>query len=345
MKKLNQISKILLLLLACVSCKKESFQVTTKDVEKEETKIRATGTAIAGISNCYKNLLMANYDAITLANSIPVGFSSFTNSALSAQIDNNFSTLMSCISNSPGEEGEPQPIEPGVQGSSYGPDPAEVFSVLSQSYRYTPSGTDSYLAALVQAYDYVLAQNYVLSPHERMVAIGSAIYTIDVDDILINTGYHGAMDNRIYYIVEAIQILSGVTPITSAQYNTYIASGPSEFVQFPAARNAGWIGLKANSNNPQLWASVYPISITNSYSTVSYYSTVNDVFATSLTLDMGVPIYYSSATQKLYADSNHTTYVADGYYGLPSSGFTAFERNNYLVLIQNGVVVSAYAGE
>lgn len=139
-----------------------------------------------------------------------------------------------------------------------------------------------------------------------------------------------------------IQILAGKNPITSAQYNSTIASTSSTYVQFPAAVHGGWVALKASSNNPQLWAADYTISFsgyTSGY--LIYLINASDTFVVS-NIGLSTPAYYSSG--KLYEDNAYTNYVPDGYYRLPSM-FTQFERDNYFALIQNGVVVGTYGGD
>jgi hypothetical protein len=342
MKKLTTYLKtISVLMLLFVSCTKENLSPENgagMEALVAEKKLDIQSIKGGTVSQCYNDMAEANYSAIT-SHASDLSFSSGA-----AAIYSNYNEFVDCsMTSSPGGGGDEVP-GPGneVPYSIHGLDPAAVFLSLSQTYRGTTSNT--YLQALLDAYAYARA-NYssASTSDERMMAIGQAIYNTSASDIFINYAPTG-LDNNIYNVISAIEVLAGKTRISSSIYNTYIAPSSSAYVQFPAAFIAGWVGLKLGTTTPQLWAVAYHSISFSGYTSgyLTYHLTAADTFnGVSLFTPYTSAYYYLN---KLYQDSAHTTYVPDGFYRLPAM-FTQYEIDNFLVEIVNGEVVVPYAGE
>lgn len=297
-------------------------------------------------SSCYNSYITNTYNSLVLAGTIP--FTSLVGNALANLIQEDYNNYVNCLMTSnPGNPGgggdEEVPIDNGGDTEvNQEVDPAEILYALNNISRNFSSGQKTFLSVLKQAHNYALSQNLPLfTPEERMLALSKSIYTLGLNNVFVNTGQHGALDGDIYHLTLGIAMFAGKIKMTTDLYNYYIAESSIEYVNFAATRTIGWISLKASSSDLTLQPADYTISITSNYTSVEYYNNEADVFNFVSDLLFSTPIYYNSSNGKLYSDANHTTYVPNGFYRLPSS-FSSYERNNFLLSIQNGQVVGPY---
>jgi len=297
-------------------------------------------------SSCYNSYITDTYNSLVLAGTIP--FTSLVGNALANLIQQDYNNYVNCLMTSnPGNPGgggdEEVPIDNGGDTEvNQEVDPAEILYMLNNISRNFSSGQKTFLSVLKQAHNYALSQNLPLStPEEKMLAISKSIYVLGLNNVFVNTGQHGALDGDIYHLTLGIAMFAGKIAMTTDLYNYYIAESPAEYINFAATRTIGWINLKAPSGVLSLQPAEYTILITSNYASVEYYHNEADVFNFVSDLLFSTPIYYNSSNGKLYSDANHTTYVPNGFYRLPSS-FSPYERHNFLLSIQNGEVVGPY---
>lgn len=180
MKKLIILPKILVILLFFISCAKAPMnpEVNIENQSKlsKTELIKVAQNKLGTVSQCYKDMLKANYNTITSH----AGDLTFTDGA--SAIYSNYGDYVDCSMNSsPGGGGGGEELPgPGNEVPSEYPeiiDAETAFLVMSQTYRSGSNGT--YLQALLSAYSYAISNYSIAStPEQRMIAIGKAIYAL-----------------------------------------------------------------------------------------------------------------------------------------------------------------------
>lgn len=348
MKKIYVISLALLLLF---SCKKENALIGLDGNENLKTEglgLKKTSLNNSG-NSCYDNFLVSNFNYLRQAASIPTGL---TNSYLAASMRANEDALTTCgtvifadsrnIRNLQAVPAAPN----GPVPSTVYTDPADVLNFLKGTYYM---GSKSYFEILIEALDYVNATNVSYTDYaEKMLAIAKAIHDLGYDGMYLSQGYHGAYDPTESYIYHGIEILSGKYAMTSNFYNNFIAKNANQYVSYPVVKYVNGFFLMAADeylNQSVLTGPFYSVSITiqiDASTNLMYYVTDLSTLMTAPGTPSLEPnqtsVYYQSSTQEFFTNSSMASHVPNGYYYLPGNHPNDFQKNNYLIEIENGKI-------
>lgn len=351
---------VLLALVLFFSCKKESSlsgSESNGDLNKKLDSKKVSVSSSPG--SCYDDFLVSNFNYIRQASSF--SYPDLLNSFLAASIKSNEDGLNTCgtvifadsrkirnLQEVPALPGGPVP-------SAVYTDPTDILNFLRGTYYM---GSKNYFEILIEALDYANATNVAYTNHaEKMLAIAKAIHDLGYDGIYLSQGYHGDYDPTESYIYHGIEILSGKYAMTSDFYNAVIAKNASEYVSYPIVKYSKGFTLMAKDDYVQSESTgpFYPVTVsiqiaasTNLMYYVTDLSTLMPSAAPGPT-PIGGPgtpspepnqtsVYYQSSTDEFFTNSSMTSYVPNGYYFLPSNHANEFQKNNYLIEIENGKI-------
>ncbi|TKC12236.1 hypothetical protein FA048_01040 [Pedobacter polaris] len=357
MKKIYVISFALLLLF---SCKKEntfnsvdgSGNLKTEDLDFKKTSLNSSG------NSCYDNFIVENFNYMRQSAAVP---NNLTNQYFVASMNAGYNALDNCgtvifadsrnirnLQEVPAPPNGPLPI-------AIYTDPADVLNFLKGTYYFGTS--TNYFDILIEALDYVNTTNATYSNYiEKMLAISKAINDLGYSNMYLTQGYHGNYDPTESYIYHAIEILSGKYAMTSDFYNSFIAKNTNEYVTYPIVKYSKGFTLMGADNYPNQSITTgpfNPVTVTiqiDANTNLMYYVTDLSTLMPA-TPGVGGPtapvpslepnqtsVYYHSSTEEFFTNSSMASHVPNGYYYLPINHPNDFQKNNYLIEIENGKI-------
>jgi hypothetical protein len=350
MKKIYAISFALFLLISCTKETTLNSEDMNGNLEKKSSDFKTLSSNTSG-NSCYDNFIVDNFNTMRQAASVP---GSFVNSYYAASMQSNYSALDNCgtvifannrkirnLQEVPALPNAPTPF------SIYS-DPEDVLNFLKGSYYFGTS--KNYFDILIEALDNVNAGNVAYMHYtEKMLAISKEIIDLGYGNMYLSQVYHGSFDPTESYIYHGIEILSGKYAMTSDFYNSFFAKTANDYVSYPVVSYVNGFSLMADDDYIQSVTTgpFYPVSINiliNVNTTLMYYVTDLSTLMVEPGMVSAEPnqtsVYYHSSTQEFFTNSSMTTHVPNGYYYLPRIHANNFQKNNYLIEIQNGLLTT-----
>ncbi|MBE8712534.1 hypothetical protein [Sphingobacterium hungaricum] len=237
-------------------------------------------------------------------------------------------------------------------GSGPKPVPSGYYPILGNALsnlraRSLTTISKTHLDCIIEAYNLINNNPNVNilypSSTDKTLAVINAIYSLGYSTIFVTYIPHGHTDYAANDVLLVVQYLVGEFEFPESFYNEFIAQNPLKYLTYPAAKQIGLTFLGMNEVPHTLVPVALPISI-NYNSTFCMYELdlLNIMDPLYAYPRMVTDIHYNVMDGKLYTSASFSTLIPDAYYYMPKNHPNEFERNNYLLYIQNGLVSSVY---